>query len=58
MRSDQLLVALGWASALRESELLALDAEHLQFVGTPDGPDVGGVAIEIPRSKTDLHAAG
>ena len=56
MRRDQLLVALGWASALRCSELVALDVEDLHFVGDPDRGD-GGVLIRVRRSKTDQAAA-
>jgi integrase len=36
MRRDQLLVALGWASALRASEPVGLDVEDLTVVGDPN----------------------
>lgn len=52
MRRDQLLIALGWAGALRASELVALDAEDIVFVGDPDHGD-GGALLRIRRSKTD-----
>jgi integrase len=35
MRRDQVLVAFGWASALRASELVGLDVEDLTVVGDP-----------------------
>lgn len=52
MRRDQLLIALGWAAALRASELVALDAEDLTFVGDPNTGE-GGVILTIRRAKTD-----
>lgn len=51
MRRDQLLVALGWAGALRPSDLVGLNVEDLHFVGDPEAGD-GGVALKIGRSKT------
>ena len=57
MRRDQLLIALGWASALRASELVGLDVEDLTFIGDADHGE-GGVLIRIRRSKTDQTAAG
>lgn len=55
MRRDQLLVGLGWATALRASELVALDADDLRFRGDPDRGE-GGVLVRIRRSKTDQTA--
>lgn len=55
LRRDQLLIALGWAGALRASELVAVDAEDLHFVGDPDVGD-GGLVMRIRRSKTDQAA--
>ena len=52
MRRDQLLLALGWAAALRASELVALDVDDLSFVGDPTRGD-GGVLVRIRHSKTD-----
>lgn len=52
MRRDQLLVALGWAGALRASELVELDVDDLEFVGDVNRGD-GGVLVRIRRSKTD-----
>ena len=51
MRRDQLLLALGWATALRASELVALDVDDLRFVGDPTHG--GRVLVRIRRSKTD-----
>jgi len=50
MRRDQLLVALGWASALRASELVALDVEELTVVGDPNVGD-GGLMIRVRNAK-------
>ena len=41
MRPDQLLVCLGWASALRASELVGLDVDDLTVVGDPGTGDAG-----------------
>jgi integrase len=50
MRRDQLLVALGWASALRASELVGLDVEDLSVVGDPEFGD-GGLLIRVRHAK-------
>ena len=50
MRRDQLLVALGWASALRASELVGLDVEDLTVVGDPNSGD-GGLVIRVRNGK-------
>ena len=52
MRRDQLLVALGWAGALRASELVGLDVADLTFIGDANTGD-GGVLLRIRTSKTD-----
>ena len=57
MTRDQLLIGLGWAGALRASELVALDVADVNFVGDPDRAD-GGLIIHIRSSKTDQHHAG
>lgn len=62
IRRDRALLGIGWAAALRRSELVALDVEHLTFIGTPDQPSPdgtsGGVLIHVPHAKTDQQSAG
>jgi site-specific recombinase XerD len=49
---DRTLILLGFAAALRRSELVALDVEDLSF-------DLGrGVTVTIRKSKTDQEQAG
>jgi hypothetical protein len=48
---DRALLLAGFAGALRRSELVALDREHLRF--TPDG-----MTLRIPRSKRDQEGEG
>jgi integrase len=48
---DRALLLVGWAAALRRSELAALVVSDLRF--EPDG-----LLIELRRSKTDQEAAG
>jgi len=48
---DRAVMALGWASALRRSELVALDIGDLEFVEE-------GLIITIRRSKTDQEGKG
>ena len=50
-RRDKALLLLGFAAALRRSELAAVRTEHLSF--TPDG-----LRLLIPRSKSDQEGAG
>ena len=50
-RRDVALLLTGFAGALRRSELVAIDREHLRF--TTDG-----MTIAIPRSKRDQEAEG
>ena len=50
MRRDQLLVALGWASALRPRELVGLDVDDLTVVGDPNTGD-GGVIDPGPQRQ-------
>lgn len=50
MRRDQLIVALGWASALRSSELVGLDVDDLNVVGDLDAGD-GGLLIRVRAGK-------
>ncbi|MGA7178147.1 MAG: site-specific integrase [Thiobacillaceae bacterium] len=48
---DRALILLGFAGALRRSELVALDRQDLQFVKE-------GVTIHLRRSKTDQQGQG
>lgn len=48
---DKALLLIGWAGALRRSELVALDVEDLERVDD-------GLVITIRRSKTDQAGAG
>ncbi len=48
---DRALLLIGFASALRRSELVALDCSHIEFV--PEG-----VILNIVRSKTDQQGEG
>lgn len=50
MRRDQLLVALGWAGALRSAELVGLDVDDLHVVGDPADGD-GGLLVRIRSGK-------
>ena len=50
-RRDRLVILLGFAAALRRSELAALDVEDIRWV--PEGMEV-----TIARSKTDQEAEG
>jgi site-specific recombinase XerD len=50
-KRDAALLALGFAGALRRSELVALDVEHVER--TPEG-----MVLHILRSKTDQEGAG
>jgi integrase len=48
---DRALFLTGFAGALRRSELVAIDREHLMFVDA-------GLTIHIPRSKRDQEGQG
>ena len=48
---DRALLLVGFAAALRRSELVSLDVEDLQFVKE-------GLLISLPRSKTDQDGNG
>lgn len=50
-RRDKAMLLVGFAAALRRSELAAVRTEHLSF--TPDG-----LRLLIPRSKSDQEGAG
>jgi integrase len=48
---DRALLLLGFAGALRRSELVAVQREHLTFIGD-------GMRLLIPRAKTDQGGEG
>lgn len=48
---DAALISIGFAAALRRSELVALDLEHIER--TPEG-----MIVHVLRSKTDQEGAG
>jgi integrase len=48
---DRALLMVGWAAALRRSEIVAIDVDHLTF--RPEG-----AVLLIPRSKTDQLGEG
>ncbi|MGB3389424.1 MAG: site-specific integrase [Pseudaminobacter sp.] len=48
---DRAMLLLGWACALRRSELVALDVEDIEFTGQ-------GALVTIRRSKTDQEGRG
>lgn len=48
---DRALILLGYAGALRRSELVAVDREHIAF-------DAAGLRLTIPRAKGDQEAQG
>ena len=50
-RRDKAMLLLGFAAALRRSELAAVRADHLSY--TPEG-----LRLLIPRSKSDQEGAG
>lgn len=48
---DAAIITLGWASALRRSELVALDLDDLDISGK-------GIIVRVRRSKTDQEGEG
>jgi integrase len=50
-KRDRALLALGWAAAMRRSELVALAVEDVETVP-------GGIHVHIRKSKTDQEGAG
>lgn len=50
-RRDKAILLVGWAAALRRSEIVALDIEDIDFVSQ-------GMTVEISKSKTDQEGAG
>jgi site-specific recombinase XerD len=54
-RRDRALLLVGWAAALRRSEIVALKVEDLTFLGM-DGD--GGMIVRVRSSKTDQTRKG
>lgn len=50
-RRDRALLLLGWAAALRRSEIVAIHVEHLEEL-------TEGLALTLPSSKTDQEGFG
>lgn len=50
-RRDAALLMIGWAGALRRSEIVAINREDIEFV--PEG-----MILNIPKSKTDQNSEG
>jgi integrase len=48
---DRAILMIGFACALRRSEIAAIKTSHLEFTGK-------GVTLSIPKSKTDQQGAG
>ena len=57
LRRDLALLLLGWAGAVRASELVAINVEDLTFTGEPDS-GTGGMLVAVTRSKTDQEQRG
>lgn len=55
---DRAMLTLGWAAALRVSEIVALNIEDVTFHGDPKEGTGGGAVVKIRRSKTDQHGDG
>lgn len=53
---DAALFAVGFAGALRRSEICGLRFTDVEFLGDP--ADAGGMYLHIRRSKTDQYGAG
>lgn len=55
---DRAILLLGFATAMRRSELVALDSEHVEYVYEKDTRELVGIRITIPNSKTDQEKKG
>jgi integrase len=53
VRRDQVLLAVGWAAALRSEELVGLDVDDITITGDPTTGTTGGMLIRVRRSKGD-----
>ena len=53
---DAAVIAVGFAGALRRSEICALRFKDVEFIGGPD--ETAGMYLHIRRSKTDQYAGG
>lgn len=60
-RRDAALLLIGWAGALRRSELVALDVADVKFTrykGPDDAERREGLVLTVRRGKTDQEGAG
>jgi len=55
---DRALLTVGWAAALRVSELVGLDVDDVRTFGDPNSGTRGGAIVRIRRSKTDQTGIG
>ena len=53
IRRDELILALGWAAALRAGELVALDVADLAFTDDPGSADGAAMLVRIRKSRAD-----
>lgn len=55
---DRAILLFGFATAMRRSELVAIDRSHLEIVKEQDGETLKGLIVTIPFSKTDQTHQG
>ena len=55
---DRAILLFGFATAMRRSELVAIDRSHLEAVRESDGETLKGLIVTIPFSKTDQNSEG
>jgi len=55
---DRALLTLGWAAALRVSEIVALNIDDISTYGDPNTGTGGGALVRIRQSKTDQTRTG
>ena len=57
-RRDAAVLAIGFAAAMRRSELCSLKLRDIEWVKTDSNKNGGGIVIHIRRSKTDQSGTG
>lgn len=55
---DAAIIAIGFAAALRRSEICNLKVEDVEIIESPDGLQPSQMFIYIRKSKTDQHGKG
>ena len=55
---DAAIIAIGFAAALRRSEICNLKVEDIEIIDSPDGLQPSKMFIYIRKSKTDQHGKG